>query len=176
MSIQSTINEDNLNSVVIPPTAWWLSVHDPNKYQIISAHAGATFSDYSLLTVLKIDALSSDLGFSFFQSRTARPSPAASLQLMSLLIHLFCLFASIFRLWSSPLSCLFLKQDKCYFTSSFLIHSLCPIAWDSSYFNSVSSEGIQQRPFACRPWGLPSSVAWRGKPPTSYFVWDSYYT
>lgn len=120
MSIQSTISEDNLNSVVIPPTTWWLSVYHPNKCQITSALAGTTFSDCCLLTVLKICALSSDLGFPFSHSRTVCPPPAISLQLMSLLIHLFCLLASIFRLWSSPLSWLFLKQDKCYFTSSFL--------------------------------------------------------
>lgn len=87
---------------------------------------------------------------------------------MSPLIHLFCLLASIFRLWSSPLSWLFLKEDKCYFTSSFLISSPCLITSESSCFNSVSFEYIQWRPFACRPEWLPNSVVWKRISPTSY--------
>lgn len=149
-------------------------MHHPYQSQITPALTGATFSDCFLLTALKTDALSSDLSFSFSQFSTACPPPTISLQLMSLLINLFCLLASIFKPWSSLLSWLFLKQDKCYFTSSFLICSLCLITWDYSRFNSMSSEDIQWRPVACRPWGLPNSVVWRGKPSTSYFVWDSY--
>lgn len=87
---------------------------------------------------------------------------------MSPLIHLFCLLASIFRLWSSPLSWLFLKEDKCYFTSSFLISSPCLITSDSSCFNSVSFEYIQWRPFVCRPEWLPNNVVWKQTSPTSY--------
>lgn len=112
-------------------------MHLPYQHKITSALAGATFSDCSPPTVTKIAALISDLGFSFPHSRTVRPPPAIFLQLMSLFIHLFCLLASIFRLWSSPLSLLFLKDDKCCFTPPFLISFLCLITWDSSYFNSV---------------------------------------
>lgn len=70
--------------------------HHPYAYQITSALTGATFSDCSRPQL-------------FFQSRTACPPPAISLQLMSLLIHSVCLLESIFRLRSSPLSWLFLK-------------------------------------------------------------------
>lgn len=164
-----------LLSYLLPPDGSQCII-PTNVKSLTLALTGATFSDCSFLTVLKIGALSSDLGFSSSQFRIACPPPAISLQLMSLLIHLFCLLASIFRLWLSPMSWLFLKQDKCCFTSSFLICSLCLTTWDSSCFNSISSEDIQWRPFAWRPWGLPNSVVWRGKPSTSYFVWDSYYT
>lgn len=151
MSIQSTINEGNLNSVVIPPTAWWLPVHHPYQHQITSALTGATFFDCSLLTILKTDTLSSDLSFSFPQSKTARPPPAISLQLANLLIHLFSLLAGIFRLWSSPFSWLFLEKINAISRHLFLICSLCLITWGSSCFNSIISEDIQWRPFACRP-------------------------
>lgn len=87
-----------MNCVAIPPTTSWTSVHLPYQNKITSALTGATFSDCSPLTVTKIAALISDLGFSFPHSRTVRPPPAIFLQLMSLFIHLFCLLASIFRL------------------------------------------------------------------------------
>lgn len=168
MSFQTAINKDNLNCAVIPPTACWTLVHHSYQHKTTSFLTGDTFSDSSPLAVKKIAAIIPDLGFSFPRYRTACPPPAIFLQLMSPLIHLFCLLASIFRLWSSPLSWLFLKEDKRYFTSSFLISSLCLITSNSSCFNSVSFEYIQWRPFACGPEWLPNTVVWKWTPPTSY--------
>lgn len=98
MSFQTAINKDNLNCAVIPPTACWTLVHHPYQHKTTSFLTGDTFSDSSPLAVIKIAALIPDLGFSFPRYRTACPPPAIFLQLMSPLIHLFCLLASIFRL------------------------------------------------------------------------------